>query len=163
MAEELARKGLNVVLISRSIEKLQTSAKILREQFKVDVKILDIEFGCFDALVRKRVNDALKDLDLGVLVNNVGVSYPFTKYFDELTDGEVEGLIRLNVDSTTWMTRIALPIMLANGKGAIVNIGSGSFANFKISPRILFYFKIVGQLRAFQLLHFLPRLDVLSS
>ena len=28
----------------------------------------------------------VKDLDVGVLVNNVGVSYPFPKFFHELTD-----------------------------------------------------------------------------
>ena len=36
-----------------------------------------------------KVAAAIADKDVGVLVNNVGVSYPFPKYFDELTDDEV--------------------------------------------------------------------------
>lgn len=36
-----------------------------------------------------KVAGAIADKDVGILVNNVGVSYPFPKYFDELTDGEV--------------------------------------------------------------------------
>lgn len=36
-----------------------------------------------------KVASAIADKDVGILVNNVGVSYPFPKYFDELTDGEV--------------------------------------------------------------------------
>jgi 17beta-estradiol 17-dehydrogenase / very-long-chain 3-oxoacyl-CoA reductase len=63
---------------------------------------------------------------VGVLINNVGMSYPFTKYFDELTDAEVGNLIALNVESTTWMTRICLPAMMERRKGAIVNISSST-------------------------------------
>ena len=67
----------------------------------------------------------LKDLDVGVLVNNVGMSYPFCQFFHELSDESVEQLMSLNIDSTTWMTRIVLPGMLERKRGSIVNIGSG--------------------------------------
>jgi 17beta-estradiol 17-dehydrogenase / very-long-chain 3-oxoacyl-CoA reductase len=38
----------------------------------------------------------------------------------------VEQLITLNVNSTTWMTRIVLPSMLAKKRGAIVNMASAA-------------------------------------
>jgi 17beta-estradiol 17-dehydrogenase / very-long-chain 3-oxoacyl-CoA reductase len=62
---------------------------------------------------------------VGVLVNNVGISYPYTQYFHELDDERVEQLMTLNVHSTTWMTRIVLPGMISRKRGSIVNIGSG--------------------------------------
>ncbi len=37
----------------------------------------------------------------------------------------VAQLLTLNVDSTTWMTRLVLAGMVERKKGAIVNIGSG--------------------------------------
>ena len=38
---------------------------------------------------KAKVAAAIADKDVGVLINNVGMSYPFPKYFDELTDEEV--------------------------------------------------------------------------
>ena len=139
MAMEFARKGLNVVLISRTKSKLETCAEEIRAKYKsCEVKCIDIDFSNFDDVARKRVDDVVKSLDsVGVLVNNVGVSYPFTKYFHELTDQEVAALMTLNIDSTTWMTRIVLPSMLEKKRGAIVNIGSA--AGVSISPLLAQY------------------------
>ena len=36
-----------------------------------------------------KVAAAISGKDVGILINNVGVSYPFPKYFNELTDDEV--------------------------------------------------------------------------
>ena len=130
MAFEFARKGLNVVLISRSTDKLEACAKEILEKFpKVEVRFLAIDFSHFDEAARDRVATFLKDLDIGVLVNNVGVSYPFTKYFFELDKERVEQLMTMNVESTTWMTYIVLPGMKDRKRGAIVNMGSGMSAN----------------------------------
>jgi 17beta-estradiol 17-dehydrogenase / very-long-chain 3-oxoacyl-CoA reductase len=71
------------------------------------------------------------------LVNNVGVSYPFTKYFHELEDSNVDELMTLNINSTTWMTRLVLPGMLTRKKGAIVNIASA--AGVATSPLLAEY------------------------
>lgn len=127
MAIEFARKGLNVFLISRSEDKLkQTANEILVKYPKSTVKYLAIDFSNFNSDSRSCVSTALDDLDIGILVNNVGVSYSFARYFDEIDDANVEQLIRLNVDSTTWMTRIVLPGMKSRRRGAIVNIGSAA-------------------------------------
>mmetsp|Transcript_896 Transcript_896/g.1988 ORF Transcript_896/g.1988 Transcript_896/m.1988 type:complete len:341 (+) Transcript_896:3-1025(+) len=137
MAFEFARKGLNVVLISRSEDKLQACAEELKAKHSVEVKTLAVDYGRFDAATRTTVDFFLKDLDIGILVNNVGISYPFTKYFHELSDENVTQLISLNVDSTTWMTRIVLPGMLSRKRGSIVNIGSA--AGVSTSPLLAQY------------------------
>ena len=109
MAFEFARKGLNVVLISRSKDKLDECAVELQAKYpKVEVKVLAIDYGDFSAPVRTKVVAFLDGLDVGILVNNVGISYPYTKFFHELEDERVEQLISLNVDSTTWMSRLVL-------------------------------------------------------
>lgn len=138
MAFELARKGLNILLISRSQEKLEASATELRAKYpKVEVRVLAIDYGSFNEVARKSVADALLGVDVGVLVNNVGVSYPYTQYFHELDDDRVTQLLTLNVDSTTWMTRLVLVGMVERKKGAIVNIGSA--AGVSTSPLLAQY------------------------
>lgn len=101
---------------------------------KVEVRTVAIDFSNFDAKARATVTDAINGLDVGVLINNVGISYPFTKYFHELNEENVEQLMTLNVNSTTWMTKIVIPGMVERKRGAIVNIGSGeSFCSSLIS------------------------------
>merc|ERR1712003_449944 len=68
----------------------------------------------------------VKELEVGVLVNNVGISYRYPMFFHELTDSEVQDLMTMNIDSTVWMTRMVIPGMLERKKGAIVNISSAS-------------------------------------
>ena len=127
MAQQLAKKGLNILLISRTESKLVQCKTDLNGQFpNVEVRTLAIDYSSFDEAARKRVSVAIEDIKIGVLVNNVGMSYPFTKYFDELADEDVTNLISLNVESTTWMTRIVLPGMLERKKGSIVNISSSN-------------------------------------
>ena len=126
MAFEFAKKGLNIVLISRSKDKLEDCSAELKAKYpQVEVRILAIDYSNFDVKARGKVDALLKDLDVGVLVNNVGMSYPFCQFFHELSDESVEQLMSLNIDSTTWMTRIVLPGMLERKRGSIVNIGSG--------------------------------------
>ena len=43
-AEALAKKGLNIVLISRTLEKLQEQAKFIEEKYKVETKVISADF-----------------------------------------------------------------------------------------------------------------------
>lgn len=142
MCEEFARKGLNVVLISRTLENLNAKAKELSEKYpKIQTKVLDIDYGKFDDHAQGRVRALLSNLatdgGISTLVNNVGISYPFTKYFHELDDERVTQLIKINIDSTTYMTRLVLPHMLDARKGNIVNISSA--AGVSTSPLLAQY------------------------
>ena len=63
---------------------------------------------------------------VGVLINNVGRSYPFPQYFHELEDEVADSLVRLNVESVVVMTKLVLTGMLQRRRGAIVNISSAA-------------------------------------
>jgi NAD(P)-dependent dehydrogenase (short-subunit alcohol dehydrogenase family) len=50
-------------------------------------------------------------MDIGVLVNNVGVGYEYPEYFGQVPDDKVDALLRVNMESMTRVTRIVLPGM----------------------------------------------------
>ena len=138
MAVELAKKGLNVVLISRTESKLKECMEELKAKFPQNqFKTVAIDYSVFGENERKKVASALEGLDVGVLVNNVGMSYDYTTYFHELTDSRVDQIMSVNVGSTTWMTRIVLQKMLDMKKGAVVNIASA--AGVSTSPLLAQY------------------------
>lgn len=140
MAFELARKNMNIVLISRSVEKLAATSNKIKAKFpKVTIKIIDIDFSKFDAKARAKVEEGIKDLDVGVLVNNVGISYPFPKYFHELDQDQVDQLITVNCTSMSVMTRLVLPSLVKKRKGAVVNISSFAGNYHTYEPIIMQY------------------------
>jgi 17beta-estradiol 17-dehydrogenase / very-long-chain 3-oxoacyl-CoA reductase len=141
MAFELAKKGLNILLISRSQDKLQSTQNELLSKYSskgIECKIFSIDFSSFDANQRDALSAFITGMDIGVLINNVGMSYPFPKYFHELANEHVDQLMRLNVDSTTWMTKIVLPGMVERKRGAIVNVGSGKIKTLQLCLSSLF-------------------------
>jgi len=122
-AFELARKKLNVLLVARDQQKLEQVAKEIEEKHHVETKIAVLDFLHYDAEI---LQSAAKGLDIGILINNVGMSYPFPQFFGELEAGLTDKLIKLNVESTTKTTEVFLPIFVRAKRGAIVNISSAA-------------------------------------
>ncbi|XP_048380037.2 hydroxysteroid (20-beta) dehydrogenase 2 isoform X1 [Stegostoma tigrinum] len=125
-AHELARRGLNVVLISRSLEKLRATADEIEQQHGKRTKILQADFN-LGAEIYGPIEAALKDLNIGILVNNVGKTYQTLPcYFLDAPDVEKEilDILNCNVLSVLMMTRIVLPHLLKRRKGIIINISS---------------------------------------
>jgi len=131
-AEELARKGLSVLLVSRTQSKLDETAKELGEKYpKVSFETLSIDFGAFAGGSRadpsvEVARKKLEHLEVGVLINNVGVSYEYPELYHKIDDERAQQLVELNINSTNWMTRLVLPGMIDRKKGAVVNIGSAA-------------------------------------
>ena len=47
-------------------------------------------------------------------------------YFEEMTSDEIWNIINVNIGATTLMTKMVIENMKKEGKGAIVNVSSGS-------------------------------------
>lgn len=126
-AFQLARKGLNLILVGRNPDKLKDVSDSIKLKFaNTQIKSVVVDFsGDLDDGV-KRVKEAIEGLDVGVLINNVGVSYPYARFFHEVDEQLLQNLIKVNVEGTSKITHAVLPNMVKRRKGAIVNIGSGA-------------------------------------
>uniref|UniRef100_A0A915KC79 Uncharacterized protein n=1 Tax=Romanomermis culicivorax TaxID=13658 RepID=A0A915KC79_ROMCU len=67
-AKELARRHMNLLLISRNAEKLDSTKKEIADECKeIEIRTLAFDFGSADLPAYQVVKDAIKDLDIGVL------------------------------------------------------------------------------------------------
>ncbi|XP_005384745.1 PREDICTED: testosterone 17-beta-dehydrogenase 3 isoform X1 [Chinchilla lanigera] len=121
---ELARRGLSVVLISRTLEKLQTIATEIEWTTGTSVKIIQADFTKDD--IYEYIKENLKGLEIGILVNNVGMlASRVPSRFLSTPDG-IQSLIHCNITSVIKMTQLVLRHMESRGKGLILNISSGA-------------------------------------
>ncbi|PIA39212.1 hypothetical protein AQUCO_02700413v1 [Aquilegia coerulea] len=126
---ELALRGLNIVLIGRDSSKLEGISRNILEKCgsQVEVKYIVIDFAKEKSVeIGKKIEKEINGLDVGLLINNVGVGYPAPMYFHQVDTKLIDSLIRVNMDSLTWVTKAVLPVMMKKKRGAIVNIGSSS-------------------------------------
>ncbi|KAA6427626.1 MAG: hypothetical protein FRX49_02289 [Trebouxia sp. A1-2] len=134
LCDNLARKGLNVLLISRTESKLVAAAEEVAKKYNVQTKYTVVDFANADEVTWQRTTTALASLDVGLLINNVGLSYDHCEYLEHLSDQDVRNMVEVNITSVNQMTRIALPAMKAHHKGTIVNIGSASGSLVPATP-----------------------------
>ncbi|XP_005371693.1 testosterone 17-beta-dehydrogenase 3 [Microtus ochrogaster] len=123
-AFELAKHGLNVVLISRTLEKLQAIAEEIEGATESRVKIVQADFTRED--IYDHIKEKLKGLEIGILVNNVGMLPSLLPSRFLNTPGEIQSLIHCNVTSVVKMTQLVLKRMESRQKGLILNISSGA-------------------------------------
>lgn len=126
-AFQLAQKGLNLILVSRNSDKLRRVSHEIKTQYpNIEVKVVAVDFsGDLVAGVRE-MEEVIEGVEVGVLVNNVGVTYPGARYFHEVEEEVWMNVVRVNLEGTTLVTRAVLKGMLTRKRGAIVNIGSGA-------------------------------------
>ncbi|CAN6996135.1 unnamed protein product [Brassica oleracea var. botrytis] len=141
-AFQLAQKGLNLVLVARNPDKLKDVSDSIQAKYSnTQIKTVVMDFsGDIDGGVR-RIKEAIEGLEVGILINNAGVSYPYAKYFHEVDEELLGNLIKINVEGTTKVTQAVLVNMLKRKRGAIVNMGSGAAA---LIPSYPFYSVYAG-------------------
>ena len=96
----LNQKGLNVALLSRTESKLVAAASEIELKYKVQTKVVAVDFGAANAADYSRIAGVVGELDVAVLVNNVGMSYDHAEYYDAISDELVDDLIAINIQAT---------------------------------------------------------------
>ncbi|XP_058794464.1 hydroxysteroid dehydrogenase-like protein 1 [Phymastichus coffea] len=127
-AKELAKRDINIILISRSIEKLRTTKnEISSLNSNIKIKIIQADFSEGKDSIEKIANE-VKDIPIGILVNNVGTFSECPMYFGEYSRTDLWKMINVNIGAMTLMTHMFIEQMKKRRKGAIVNVSSGTEA-----------------------------------
>ncbi|CAD2070722.1 3-ketoacyl-ACP reductase [Jeotgalicoccus meleagridis] len=120
-AIELAKEGVNVGLVGRTLENLEKVKEELKDyDIKVSVASADVsDLDDITAAVEK-IRQELGPID--ILLNNAGIS-KFGKFM-ELTPEEWTNIVDVNVKGVYYTTRAVLPEMVERQAGDIINISS---------------------------------------
>jgi len=120
-AQRFSERGHDLVLVARSVEKLEANAVELRQKTGVSVEVLPADLTSNEGLlaVEARLRD---DASIGILVknagSNVGGSF-ITQSIDDLTN-----LVTLNATSVLRLSHAVAPRFAEKSEGSIINISS---------------------------------------
>jgi NAD(P)-dependent dehydrogenase (short-subunit alcohol dehydrogenase family) len=120
-AIRLAEEGATVICADINLESAhRTAAQIVSAGFLAEGYAIDIaESQACSALIDHTVSQYGA---IDILVNNAGVNLPGV--FHEVTNETIDRTLNVNVKGAMYLTRAALPHMLKNSRGSIVNMSS---------------------------------------
>ncbi|MFN8507367.1 MAG: SDR family oxidoreductase [Dehalococcoidia bacterium] len=120
-AEELARRGHDLIIVARDTARLEGLAARLRERRGVAVEVRTADLTDPAALHALEARIA-GEPRLALLVNNAG--FGTSGAFETLDRDTEEAEVRLNVLAVTRLCHAALPGMVERGHGGIINVAS---------------------------------------
>ena len=126
-AIQLAHKGFNIVLLSRTDSKLKQLAREIETKYAatvVETKTLAIDFAKATDQDYAHLKTLVDGLDVAILVNNVGKSHDMPVPFILTSRQEMTDIITINCLATLRVTRIIAPAMVQRGRGLILTMGS---------------------------------------
>jgi short-subunit dehydrogenase len=121
MAHAFADYKVNQALVAHPGENLEKLQKEIEDQ---GGKAIAITCDLRDAVQRRQLlQDIRKQLGpIDILVNNAGVE--FTSVYHELSEEDIYGMLRVNLEAPMILSKLVLPEMLERKRGHIVNISS---------------------------------------
>ncbi|MDR8402077.1 SDR family oxidoreductase [Paraburkholderia sp. USG1] len=120
-ADRLARRGYDLILVARDVERLNGLAERLASETGRHVETIAADLTV-KADVR-RIEERLRaDRSIAMLVNNAGVGA--TRSLIDSDVDELEIMIDLNVTALTRLTAAVVPGLVERGNGIVINISS---------------------------------------
>lgn len=124
-ALQLARNGFNIVLVSRTASKLTTLGEEITSKYpSVQTKTLAMDFALNQDSDYAKLKALVGELDVAVLVNNVGKSHDMPVPFALTSEEEMTDIININCMGTLRVTQLVVPGMMQRKRGLILTMGS---------------------------------------
>ena len=118
-AECFGAAGHNLILTcSHSIDDLRETAAGLREKYNIECLAIQADMGNEDEV--RALFSSVNALD--ILVNNAGMAH--IGLLSDMTSEEWHRIMAVNLDSCFYTCRAAIPLMLRNHRGKIINVSS---------------------------------------
>jgi uncharacterized protein len=121
LADQLAGRGLDLVLIARNGSLLDDVAAGVRERHGVEVRPLVQDLTAAD--VGDLVAEATAGLEVGLLIYNAGAANRTTEFLDDSFEDSLQQ-IKLACIGPVALARHFAPAMRERGRGGIVLVGS---------------------------------------
>lgn len=137
---QLAAKGFNLVLVSRTQSKLDALAKEIEQKYaskNINTKTLAMDFSQDNDADYERLRELVTSLDVGILVNNVGQSHSMPVPFLETPKEELQSIVTINCLGTLKVTQVVAPILKQRKRGLILTMGS--FGGWTPTPYLATY------------------------
>jgi hypothetical protein len=121
-ARQYAEQGHSLVLVARRLDRLQKIAEALRQQFRIEVVVEQVDLSDVAAIVRLHQRLCERDIAIDILVNNAGhgLQGPF---IDSKLDAAL-AMVQLDVASLTAVTHIFAQDMRTRRRGKILLVAS---------------------------------------
>ena len=140
LAQQLAQKGFDVILVARSADKLQALAKELSEQHGVQARVAVADLTQPASIQNLATLLGQQRLNVRVLINCAGVLHQ--NAFIDMPASQVQQMIDLNITALTAMLHAMLPMLQRTvsqhgGKAHVLNVAS--IAAFQPIPMLAAY------------------------
>jgi short-subunit dehydrogenase len=136
MAIELAKKGINLVIVARNESALNELKLEIESKFAVKVWPLALDLSLPENTERLLNFTKTNKIDIDYLINNAG--FGDFGFFHESRWEKQEQMINLNILALTRLTHFYLNEMLNRQKGRILNVAS--VASFQPGPLMSVYY-----------------------
>ena len=121
-ARQYAAQGRALVLVARRIEKLQTLATELRERYRVDIIIEQVDLSNVAVVIQLHQRLRERGISIDILINNAGHGLQGT-FVDGALDAAL-AMLQLDVVSLTAVTHIFAQEMRTRRRGKILLVAS---------------------------------------
>ncbi|HXP18314.1 MAG TPA: SDR family NAD(P)-dependent oxidoreductase [Streptosporangiaceae bacterium] len=119
-ADELGRRGVNLLLVARRQEQLdETAARLRRERA---VEVVTVATDLTDLAALDEVSSAAAGLEIGLVVANAALA-PAGKFLS-CTEAEIIGAVDLNCRASALLAYRFLPAMAYRGHGGVILVSS---------------------------------------
>lgn len=122
IAEALARRRYNLILIGRHIGALNDARQKLQSKYKIEVEVLQMDLSTDEAAEEILKWLQASKLPLKILCNVAGLGG--AKDFLTLPLEQVRYMVRLNIESDAALCMTLIPLLEKNNPAYILNVGS---------------------------------------